>query len=71
LLVSVPVFPVYGVFALAGGLVVAFRRRLTPVAQFLRSRTALVGGRIILAGISLVALPGCISAIADIAARKP
>jgi hypothetical protein len=71
LLVSVPVFPAYGVFAIVGGLAVAFRRRLKPLAEFLRSRTALVGGRIILAGISLVALPGCISAIADIAAREP
>jgi hypothetical protein len=71
LLVSVPVFPAYGVFAIVGGLAVAFRRRLKPLPEFLRSRTALVGGRIILAGISLVALPGCISAIADIAAREP
>jgi hypothetical protein len=71
LLVLLPVFPVYGAFAVVGGLVVALRRRLKSGAEFLRSRNALVGGRIILAGISLVALPGCISAIADIAARKP
>jgi len=71
LLVLLPVFPVYGVFAVVGGLVVALRRRLKSVAEFLGSRKALVGGRIILAGVSLVALPGCISAIADTATRKP
>jgi hypothetical protein len=71
LLVLVPVFPVYGVFAIVGGLVVALRRRLRSVAEFMQSRTALVGGRMILAAISLAALPGCISTIADIAARKP
>ncbi len=71
LLVLVPVFPVYGVFAIVGGLVIALRRRLKSVAEFMQSRTALVGGRMILAAISLAALPGCISTIADIAARKP
>lgn len=71
LLVLAPVFPVYAVFAIVGGLVVALRRRLERVAEFLRSRKALVGGRVILAGTSLVALPGCISAVADIAARQP
>ncbi len=71
LLVLAPVFPVYAVFAVVGGLIVALRRRLKRVAEFLRSRKALVGGRVILAGISLVALPGCISAVADIAARQP
>jgi hypothetical protein len=71
LLVLVPVFPVYGVFALVGGFVVALRRRLRSMARYVRSRQGLIGGRIVLAGISLAALPGCISAIADIAGRQP
>jgi len=71
LLVLLPVFPLYGVFAIVGGLIVALRRRLKSVAEFVRSRKALVGGRMILAGISLAALPGCVSAVADIAARQP
>ena len=71
LLVLLPAFPVYGVFAIVGGLVVALRRRLTSVAEFVRSRKARVGGRVILAGVSLAALPGCILAMADVAARQP
>lgn len=71
LLVLAPVFPLYAVFALVGASVVVLRRRLERVTEFLRSRKALVGGRVILASTSLVALPGCISAVADIAARQP
>jgi hypothetical protein len=71
LLVLLPVFPVYGVFAIVGGLVVALRRRLRSAAAIVRSRKAFIGGRLILAAISLAALPGCISAVTDIAARQP
>lgn len=71
LLVLLPVFPVYAVFALVGVMVVALRHRLASVAALLRSRKALVGGRVILAGISLAALPGWVLAVADIAARQP
>ncbi|MGH2916982.1 MAG: hypothetical protein ACRDLS_00035 [Solirubrobacteraceae bacterium] len=71
LLVLLPVFPIYGVLAIVGGVVVALRRRLKTVAEFARSRKAHVGGRMILAGMFLAALPGCISAVADVAARQP
>jgi len=71
LLLLLPVFPVLVAFAVVGGVVVALRSRLATAADLLRSHKALLAGRVVLVGIGLVALPGCISALADIAARQP
>jgi hypothetical protein len=70
LLVLIPAAPVL-VLAAAGGVVAVGLSRLKPVVEALRSHKTLVGGRILLAGIGLAALPGCISAVVDIAGRGP
>ena len=70
LLILIPAFPVLAVTAI-GGVVAIGLSRLKPLVEWFRSPKTLVGGRILLAGIGLAALPGCISAIVDIAARGP
>lgn len=70
LLALIPAFPVLAVAA-AGGVVAVGLSRLEPLVEALRSRKALVGGRIALAGISLAALPGCVVTVLDIAGRGP
>lgn len=67
LLPAAPVFvPVATVGAVAVGL-----SRVEPLLAFLRSRRASLIGRVVLAGAALVALPGCLSALIDIAGRRP
>jgi len=70
LLVLLPVVGVAVFLVLVGVLVVLLSRWLTLI-RFLRSRAATVGGRLALAAVSLIALPGCLSALSDIAGRTP
>ncbi len=70
LLLMLPVFPVF-VLVAAVGAVVVLVSRLRPLVDFLRSAAARTAGRVGLAVISLVALPGTVAAIADIAGRGP
>lgn|GEM_PF-7125817 len=45
--------------------------RLAPGVDLLRSHAAIVAGRVVLVAVSLVALPGCVSTLIDIAGRRP
>jgi hypothetical protein len=65
LLVLIPAFPVMAVAVLGGGVAVLLGRMRTVVA-WLGSRRALVGGRVVLGGIGVAALPGAITAFAEI-----
>lgn len=65
-----PAAPVFVVVAVVGALAVGLSR-VEPVVASLRSTRALVVGRWALAAASLVALPGSVSALADIAERQP
>lgn len=70
LLALIPAFPVLAVAAV-GGLVAVALSRVKRLVQALGSHTSLVGGRIALAAISLAALPGFLSVVADIVRRGP
>ncbi len=70
LLVLIPAFPALIVTAI-GGVAAVGLSRLKPVVEILRSHKTLVAGRMVLAGISLAALPGCVITVADIAGRGP
>ena len=65
LLVLVPLFPALAAIAVGGGIVVVLAR-VQSLAASLRSRTALVGGRMVLGAVGLAALPGAVAAFADI-----
>jgi hypothetical protein len=65
-----PAAPVLVVVAVVGALAVGLSR-VEPVVAFLRSTGALVVGRWALVAVSLVALPGSVSALVDIAGRRP
>lgn len=70
LLVLLPVAPA-AVFLLLVGLMVVLMSRSAMLIQALRSRTAALGGRVALVAVSLVSLPGCLSALSSIAGRAP
>jgi len=70
LLALLPIFPVFVGLA-AVGVVVVLASRLGPVVDFLRSRRALVTGRVVLVVAGLAGLPGSVVALADIAGRGP
>ena len=70
LLVLIPAVPAL-VIAAIGGIVAVGLSRLKPLVEALRSHKTLVGGRILLAGVSLAALPGCVITVVDIAGRGP
>jgi len=58
--------PIVAVGALTVGL-----SRLAPLVGALRSHGALIAGRVVLVAVGFVALPGCLSALVDIAGRQP
>jgi hypothetical protein len=66
LLLLLPVAPVAVMIALVGLLVVGLSR-VEPVLRATRSRAAMLGGRVVIAVAVLIALPGFLSAIIDIA----
>jgi len=66
LLLLVPAAPVAVILAVVGLLAVGLSRA-RPVVKTLRSHAAAVAGRIVLAVVTVVALPGFVSAILDIA----
>jgi hypothetical protein len=70
LLVVLPVVAGAVVF-LAVGVVVVLLSRSAMLLRFLRSRSVALGGRVALAAVSLVSLPGCVSALSSIAGRAP
>lgn len=70
LLALVPVAPVAAVFAVAGAVTVGVSR-LQRVVTLLRSHGLRIAGRVALVAVSLVALPGCVSTLIDIAGRRP
>ena len=70
LLVLIPAVPAL-VIAAVGGVVAVGLSRLQPLVETLRSHKTLVGGRIMLAGVGLAALPGCVITVVDIAGRGP
>jgi len=45
--------------------------RMQRVVTLLRSHGARIAGRVVLVAVSLVALPGCVSTLIDIAGRRP
>ncbi|HEX2698630.1 MAG TPA: hypothetical protein VHM89_00295 [Acidimicrobiales bacterium] len=65
-----PAAPVVVLLAVAGALAVALSR-LEPLVAFLRSSRFVAGGRVALGIAGLVALPGSVSALIDIAGRQP
>lgn len=65
LLVLVPAFPLIAVVAAFGAAAVGLSR-VTSLVETLRSRRALVGGRVILGGVGVAALPGAIAAFVEI-----
>jgi hypothetical protein len=70
LLVLLPVAAA-AVILLLVGVVVVLASRSAMLIQFLRSRSAALGGRVALVAVSLVSLPGCLSALSSIAGRTP
>jgi len=70
LLALVPVAPVAAVFAVVGAVTVGVSR-MQRVVTLLRSHGARIAGRVVLVAVSLVALPGCVSTLIDIAGRRP
>ena len=53
------------------GLIAVLAGRARPLVEGLRSDTAAMGGRVILAALALLALPGFVSSVADILGRGP
>lgn len=70
LLVLLPVAPA-AVFLFLIGVVVVLLSRSMMLIQFLRSRSAALGGRVALVAVTVVSLPGCLSALSSIAGRTP
>jgi len=70
LIVLVPVAPAIVPIVAVGALTVGLSR-LAPLVGALRSHGALIAGRVVLVAVGLVALPGCLSALVDIAGRQP
>lgn len=70
LVVLLPVFPVVAFIAAIGMVVVALSR-IQPLVDALRSRRAVMAGRVLLGGASVVALPSFVSSVVDIAGRTP
>jgi hypothetical protein len=70
LLVVLPVAPA-AVFLLLIGVVIVLLSRSDMLIQFLSSRSAALGGRVALVAVTLVSLPGCLSALSSIAGRTP
>ena len=67
---GLPVAPA-AVFLLLVGVVVVLLSRSAMLIQFLKSRSAALGGRLALVAVSLIALPGCLSGLSSIAGRTP
>ena len=70
LAVLLPAAPFFVVVAVVGALAVGLSR-VEPVVAFLRSTRALVVGRWALVAVSVVAVPGSVSALVEIAGRQP
>jgi hypothetical protein len=73
LLALLPIFPVLALFG-AGGAVAVLVGKTAGRPSALgsgMSRSALIGGRAALCGAGLIALPGFVSAVTDIAGRGP
>jgi hypothetical protein len=70
LLMLLPVVPLAGL-AVVGAVVNAAAGRSAALVERLRSRAATIGGRVLLGAGALVALPGFVTAVADIAGRGP
>jgi len=69
LLLLIPAVPVVVILAVVGLLAVGLSRA-EPVIRAIRSHTTAVAGRVVLAVVALVALPGFLSAVIDIATQK-
>ena len=69
LLLLIPAVPVVVILAVVGLLAVGLSRA-GPVIRAIRSHTTAVAGRVVLAVVALVALPGFLSAVIDIATQK-
>ena len=69
LVILLPAAPVFLIIAFVGAIAVVLSRFET--VAFLRSSRALVIGRGVLVAAGLLALPGCVSAVVDIAGRHP
>lgn len=70
LLILLPMAPA-AVFLFLVGVVAVLLSRSVTLVQVLRSRSAALGGRVALVAVSLVSLPGCLSALSSIAGRTP
>lgn len=70
LAVLLPAAPVFVLLAIVGAIAVGLSR-VEPLTAFLGSSRAMVVGRWTLVTGGLVALPGCVSALVDIAGRQP
>jgi hypothetical protein len=70
LVLLLPMAPA-AVFLVLVGIVVVLLSRWLTLIRFLKSRAASLGVRLVLAAVSLIALPGCLSALSHIAGRGP
>ena len=70
LLLLGPMFPVVLPLALVG-LVAVAGARARGLVEGLRSRPVVMGGRVVLGAIALIALPGFVASVADIVSRGP
>ena len=70
LLVLIPALPVLAVAVIGGGAAVGLSR-LKPLVETVRSHKTLIAGRVVLVGVGLFALPGCVSTVVDIVERGP
>ena len=68
LLMLLPIAPVVLIIAV-GGLVALGLSRVEPLMRAARSRRTLVGGKVVVAVVVLIALPGFLSAVIDIAGK--
>jgi hypothetical protein len=73
LLVLVPIFPVLAIFGAGGAVAVLIGKTAGPSSDLRpgMSHRALIGGRAVLCVAAVVALPGFVSAVTDIAGRGP
>lgn len=70
LLVLIPAVPVLVVAVIGGGAAVGLSR-LKRLLATVRSHNTLIAGRVVLVGVGLFALPGCVSTVVDIVERGP
>lgn len=70
LLLVAPMAPVLVPVALIG-IVTVFVTRARPLVEGLRSRSVTVAGRVVLATVALVSIPGFLSSVGDIVGRQP